>query len=100
MKKRVSRNGRVDEHPLIFPNILRHGNDTQIRVPIDDTHTWVVFVNFEPTLDGSLVDQNYELPVDYHRPFWSRRAGCILSCISPWKTCSTRTTWRGKRRGP
>jgi 5,5'-dehydrodivanillate O-demethylase len=69
MKKRVSRNGHVDEHPLIFPNILRHGNDTQIRVPIDDTHTWIVFVNFEPTEDGSLVVQDYELPVDYLGPY-------------------------------
>jgi 5,5'-dehydrodivanillate O-demethylase len=69
MKKRVSRNGHVDEHPLIFPNILRHGNDTQIRVPIDDTHTWVVFVNFDPTEDGSLVDEGPELPVTYLGPY-------------------------------
>jgi 5,5'-dehydrodivanillate O-demethylase len=69
MKKRVSRNGHVDEHPLVFPNILRHGNDTQIRVPIDDTHTWIVFVNFEPTEDGSLVDEGDELPVAYLGPY-------------------------------
>jgi 5,5'-dehydrodivanillate O-demethylase len=69
MKKRVSRNGHLDEHPLIFPNILRHGNDTQIRVPIDDTHTWVVFVNFEPTEDGSLVEEPDELPVEYLGPY-------------------------------
>jgi 5,5'-dehydrodivanillate O-demethylase len=69
MKKRVSRNGHVDEHPVIFPNILRHGNDTQIRVPMDDTHTWIVFVNFEPTPDGSLVEEPDELPVDYLGPY-------------------------------
>jgi 5,5'-dehydrodivanillate O-demethylase len=69
MKKRVSKNGHVDEHPLIFPNILRHGNDTQIRVPIDDTHTWVVFVNFEPTEDGSLVDEPADPTVEYLGPY-------------------------------
>jgi len=69
MKKRVSKNGHVDEHPLVFPNILRHGNDTQIRVPIDDTHTWVVFVNFEPTEDGSIVEDEGELQVDYLGPY-------------------------------
>ena len=69
MKKRVSRNGHLDEHPLIFPNILRHGNDTQIRVPIDDAHTCVVFVNFEPSEDGSEVDEPEVLPVEYLGPY-------------------------------
>jgi 5,5'-dehydrodivanillate O-demethylase len=31
-------------HPVIFPNILRHGSSGrhtfEIRVPVDDTHTW------------------------------------------------------------
>src|SRR5437773_557330 len=39
MKKRTYKNGQVDEHPLVFPNILRQGYSTQIRVPLDDTHT-------------------------------------------------------------
>src|SRR5258708_33220804 len=38
MKKRMYKDGRVDEHPLIFPNILRQGYGIQIRVPIDDEH--------------------------------------------------------------
>jgi 5,5'-dehydrodivanillate O-demethylase len=57
VKKRVYTNGIVDQHPLIFPNILRQGNGTEIRVPLDDTHTRVYQVRFEPTADGSLVDQ-------------------------------------------
>ncbi|HEY3115142.1 MAG TPA: hypothetical protein VGK54_00215, partial [Chloroflexota bacterium] len=66
MKKRVSKNGHVDEHPLVFPNILRHGNDTQIRVPIDDTHTQVFFVHFVPNPDGSLTEEDESvLPVTY-----------------------------------
>ncbi len=48
IKKRTYKDGRVDEHPLIFPNILRVSNCTQIRVPIDDTHTFIVFVYFVP----------------------------------------------------
>ncbi|MGH7771415.1 MAG: Rieske 2Fe-2S domain-containing protein [Candidatus Binatia bacterium] len=48
MKKRTYKNGRLDEHPLIFPNILRQGDATQIRVPIDDTQTEIFFVHFVP----------------------------------------------------
>ncbi len=48
MKKRTYKNGRLDEHPLIFPNILRQGDATQIRVPIDDTQTQIFFVHFIP----------------------------------------------------
>ncbi|MEA2640294.1 MAG: 5,5-dehydrodivanillate O-demethylase oxygenase subunit [Chloroflexota bacterium] len=60
MKKRVFKNGMVDEHPILFPNILRHGTATQIRVPIDDTHTWIVFVGFQPSPDGSIVDEDQD----------------------------------------
>ncbi len=57
MKKRTYTTGVVDQHPLIFPTILRQGNGTEIRVPLDDTHTRVYQVRFDPTPDGSLVDQ-------------------------------------------
>lgn len=49
MKRRTYKNGLTDQHPLIFPNILRQANATQIRVPMDDTHTRIFFVRFEPT---------------------------------------------------
>ena len=48
----------VDEHPLVFPTILRHvarykgggyRHNLQIRVPVDDTHTQVFRVNFVPS---------------------------------------------------
>ncbi|HEY3115869.1 MAG TPA: hypothetical protein VGK54_03930, partial [Chloroflexota bacterium] len=59
-----------EEHPILFPNILRVGNTTQIRVPIDDTHTYIVFVRFEPTPDGSLVDENEDhLPTEWREPY-------------------------------
>jgi 5,5'-dehydrodivanillate O-demethylase len=73
MKRRVYKNGKVDEHPLIFPNILRHGNETQIRVPIDDTHTWHVFVRFHPfeasKVEGDRMPPPGEVPVQYVAPF-------------------------------
>ena len=70
MKRRTYTNGNVDEHPLIFPNILRQANATQIRVPIDDTHTRVFFVRFDPNQDGSTVEEEDENPpVDYMEPF-------------------------------
>ena len=50
---------RVDQHPLIFPNTLRHvqraktngriRHNLQFRVPVDDTHTQVFMVLFEPS---------------------------------------------------
>jgi len=69
MKKRFFKDGFHDEHPLIFPNNLRQANSTQFRVPIDDTHTWHVHVVFEPTEDGSLVEEQEDLPVEYMEPF-------------------------------
>ena len=68
MKKRVWKDGTVDEHPVLFPNILRHARETQIRVPVDDTHTQIYMVDFYPTPDGSLVDDD-EPEVEYTRPF-------------------------------
>ena len=64
MKRRTYKNGMIDEHPVIFPNILRQGNVGQIRVPMDDTHTKIYFVRFFPTPDGSIVE-NDEPPVEY-----------------------------------
>ena len=45
--------------PLIFPNILRQpsgpGGILHWRVPIDDTSTQIVWLNFSPSKDGSIV---------------------------------------------
>ena len=69
MKKRTYKSGAVDEHPLIFPNILRQSNATQIRVPMDDTHTKIFFVRFDPAEDGKPVEQGEELPVTYTKSY-------------------------------
>jgi len=70
MKKRNYNNGLIDEHPILFPNILRHQRNTQIRVPMDDTHTWIVFVAFEPSADGQTVEEDQDsIPVRYVRSY-------------------------------
>ena len=56
MKRRTYKNGMIDEHPVIFPNILRQGNVGQIRVPMDDTHTKIYFVRFFPSENGEIVE--------------------------------------------
>ena len=53
---------------LIFPNILRFENRTQIRVPIDDTHTAHIVVDFELPRDGSVVGDDEEPTVKYLDP--------------------------------
>jgi 5,5'-dehydrodivanillate O-demethylase oxygenase subunit len=69
MKTRQYTNGIHDQHPLIFPNILRQGTGTHIRVPMDDEHTIVYYVNFVPTPDGSLVEGE-DLPTpDFLEPY-------------------------------
>jgi 5,5'-dehydrodivanillate O-demethylase len=65
IKRRHYKNGHVDEHPVIFPNILRQGDGTQIRVAIDDEHTKIFFVRFEPTPDGSIIEDEGDPPVTY-----------------------------------
>ncbi len=69
MKRRTYVDGTVDEHPLIFPHILRQGNATQVRVPIDDTHTAHIHIQFHPTPDGSLVEDEEDPPVEYLAPY-------------------------------
>ncbi len=69
VKKRIFINGMVDEHPVLFPNILQHLTGTQIRVPIDDTHTMILFISLVPTPDGSIVEDEPEPTVRYIAPY-------------------------------
>ena len=68
LKRRYFRDGKVEEHPLLFPTILRQANRTQIRVPIDDTHTWIVYVHFVPDTADARSNKD-EVPVSYRKPF-------------------------------
>ncbi len=69
MKKRTYKTGYVEEHPVLFPNILRQGINTQIRVPIDDTHTAHIFVGFELSEDGSISEDERDPLVSYLEPY-------------------------------
>ena len=68
MKRRRYKKGVVDQHPVIFPNILRQGDATQIRVPMDDTRTLIYFVHFIPGGNGD-GDSEEDLEVLYLPPF-------------------------------
>ena len=57
--KKPGEKAEIDQHPLIFPNTLRHvskmketagklRHNVQMRIPVDDTHTQVYVVYFEP----------------------------------------------------
>jgi 5,5'-dehydrodivanillate O-demethylase len=51
----------------LFPNILRHSGahgliDLHYRVPIDDTHSQTIWLGFDPSADGSDVEQT-EIPI-------------------------------------
>ncbi|HYA29609.1 MAG TPA: hypothetical protein VEI95_12385, partial [Acidobacteriota bacterium] len=68
IKRRVFKDGKIEEHPLLFPTVLRQANRTQIRVPIDDTHTWIVYVHFVPDAAEPRANKD-EVPVSYRKPF-------------------------------
>jgi 5,5'-dehydrodivanillate O-demethylase len=65
MKRRVLKDGRVDEHPLVFPNILRRSG-TQVRVPVDDTHTLIFHISLMTGKDTP--DTNYDDPPVRYAP--------------------------------
>jgi len=57
-------------HPMIFPTVLiaPQGKSLCIhyRVPVDDTHTNVYFLEFWQNIDGTIVEQKDEdIPVEY-----------------------------------
>ena len=70
MKKDLFRNGYVEAHPVMFPNVVRVHNSTEIRVPIDDTHAVIFEVYFDRNEDGSInEDDELELPVHFPGPY-------------------------------
>ena len=94
IKKRTYKSGLIDEHPVIFPNILRVSNASQIRVPMDDTHTNIFFVRFVPNefagnghTNGSPADEDPEVaylepfktPADGMHPFMRMRMDLVLA---------------------
>ena len=59
---------RVGIHPMVFPNMLRGpGNVAHFRIPMDDTHTGVLYVIYSPTPDGKPSRQK-DVPYQYIGP--------------------------------
>ena len=68
---------REGGHPAIFPNILMNAQRKQLdtpmreivshwRVPIDDTHTTILWLGFNPGKDATEIDQpDDQIPVAY-----------------------------------
>ncbi len=83
----------VDEHPLVFPTMLRHvspavrgvkngpfRHNMQIRVPLDDTRTQVYRVNFVPSAtERSPAEQD---PPHEYRPLKSPEGEYYMDIVS------------------
>jgi 5,5'-dehydrodivanillate O-demethylase oxygenase subunit len=56
-------------HPLIFPNMLMvpatNGYNMHFRTPVDDYNTQIFHVRFNPTRDGSIVEQLEDPPAEF-----------------------------------
>jgi len=101
-KRRVLEGGSEEDedwtigHPVVFPNILRTPNAFQIRVPVDDTHTWHVWYStYAPKPDS--VEQTPETIPYFEVP--------IPRCLEPasrtglcWITTAARTSPSGTRK--
>jgi 5,5'-dehydrodivanillate O-demethylase len=63
---------RAAGNPLIFPNILRNigggAHDMHWRVPVDDTHTLVFVVHFDPNQPSSSPAELENPPLEDHPP--------------------------------
>ncbi|MBD3782002.1 MAG: aromatic ring-hydroxylating dioxygenase subunit alpha [Micrococcales bacterium] len=90
LKRRVLEGNSEDNddwavgHPLVFPYCMRVGGagieQMQIRVPIDDTHTWVAFYSsHQPPGMETFPEQVY--PVDYEFEWLDERGEHIVDYI-------------------
>jgi 5,5'-dehydrodivanillate O-demethylase oxygenase subunit len=56
-------------HPLIFPNMLlvpaSNGYNMHFRTPVDDANTQIFHVRFNPTKDGSVVEQPEDVAAEF-----------------------------------
>jgi len=67
-------------HPILFPNILRVNWTFQIRVPIDDTHTWHVMYQAYPQPPGAEGKPQDHIPV-YDIPIKDERGRFITDFV-------------------
>jgi 5,5'-dehydrodivanillate O-demethylase oxygenase subunit len=66
-------------HPLVFPGMLRVGGGIatfQIRVPVDDTHTWQVwYYRFDSPAPPQDAIPVYRVPLHDEHGEWLRSSG-------------------------
>jgi 5,5'-dehydrodivanillate O-demethylase len=85
--------------PVVFPNILCLSDCTEIRVPIDDTHTYHVRIYFEPRAEASpeselpvVYEESYKSPPDALHPtarfhkWWERPVRNPVQDYMAWET--------------
>ncbi|HZT08828.1 MAG TPA: Rieske 2Fe-2S domain-containing protein [Chloroflexota bacterium] len=104
MKKRVYKNGSVEEHPMIFPTHLRTGQ-LWLRTPMDDTHTWQVTMAFVRNADGSAVDPSTEDPEVIYLPAVKDPADAMhpvakYNFYAPWGQILTQDIVMWETQGP
>jgi 2-keto-4-pentenoate hydratase len=70
-------------HPLVMPHTMYVGGNgiyqMQIRVPIDDTHTWAMFYSVHAPEGAEPVEQMY--PVDYEYEWIDEKGNFIVDYI-------------------
>jgi len=91
-------------HPAVFPTILRHhiegrdginpfdgtmAIDMHLRIPIDDTHTQVIWLGFNPSADGSTTDPRTEVPtVEYVKTLWDEQGNFHMRTYPSQDSCA------------
>ena len=66
-------------HPILFPNILRVSHGLEIRVPVDDTHTYHIITNYRQYNDGE--EPQTEIPYD-ERPLFDANGRIIRDYVA------------------
>ena len=100
MKKRVVEGTTEDDpewtvgHPIIFPNWLGGTTGFQMRVPIDDTHTWHILYNVYVPPEGVELEPQEEIP-GYDVPYVDEEGRCRRELRH-----RAGHRMRGGRRGP
>ena len=67
-------------HPIIFPNWLGGTTGFQIRVPIDDTHTWHLLYNVYVPPEGVVIPEQQEIP-GYDVPFADQDGRALVNFV-------------------
>ena len=66
-------------HPILFPNILRVSHGLEIRVPVDDTHTYHIITNYRQYNEGEAPQT--EIPYD-ERPLFDEQGRIVRDYVA------------------